>query len=67
MFKITVEWNNANWSPPLLAEYIADWVRMGEGHLHPLDRPEISEVTITTQAPGSLVATTVTTIKGLTP
>lgn len=46
IFKVTVEWDNRDWDPALVAEYIADWVKTGEGSFGPNDRPEIQRVKV---------------------
>ena len=46
IFKVTVEWDNREWDPASLADYIADWVKTGEGSFDPNDRPEIQRVKV---------------------
>jgi hypothetical protein len=46
VFKVKVKWENPHWDFSQLANYIEDWVKTGEGSLHPIDRPDIISVLV---------------------
>lgn len=46
-FKVKVKWTNREWTVGALDDYIADWVKTGEGSFNPDDRPDIELVEVT--------------------